>query len=200
MCFGGWTLRFWGTWCLHVPWRGKQHIPPRLATIQAYYNIITANCDLLIFTLCELGRTWRPLVFTWSICGYWLYTLSNSTHFVNYTFSSDSRGRAVSERLSYGVDDQTSIPDTCRMFLFSAESQTCPWARQGNQRPGRVADHCLQLVRGGTSPMLHGFTTSWRGAWLRKLYHFTTHEAPRDVINSILVFTFFCIVHCDTIM
>jgi hypothetical protein len=122
--------------------------------------------------------------------------MSNSTHFVNYMFYSASRGRPVSERLIYGVDDQISIPDTCRMFLFSAESQTCPWAHQGIHRLRGGADHCLHPVRGGISPMLHRFTTSWRGAWLRKLYLFIKHEAPRDVIYSILVFVFFvpCIV------
>lgn len=75
-----------------------------------------------------------------------VFTRSVTAHSVNYKFSSDSRDRSVTERLSYGMDDQKSVPDTGGMFFFSAERQTRPSACQGIQRLRRRADHYLQLL------------------------------------------------------
>jgi hypothetical protein len=118
MCFGGWALTFQRNLLPPCALKGEAADPSEtLAKIQAYYNFINANWNVFIFTLRELGRDMEASCLHEAFVA--TDTLSNSTHVVNYMFSSDSRDRPVSERLSYGVDDQISIPDTCRIFLFS---------------------------------------------------------------------------------
>ena len=56
MCCGGWALTFRRNWLPPCALKGKAADPSEtLANIQAYYNFVTVNWKLFIFTPYELG-------------------------------------------------------------------------------------------------------------------------------------------------